>query len=358
MKIVLSNYHYRRENSGGGCLHIEAFISQALASGHLLYAKPCCDHPGVHPLSPHLAGHWWHLRDADLHYVRLQDSYPRKKTSRWFIPPLRRLAPRPLLVWEFNTVPEQGACIGLPPDVIEREKADFRHAAPHCDLAVCVSEAIAGYVRAELGVKHTLVIPNGGQLRPPPPPVTGPWFNVMWAGSAHIDWHEFNLLAASARQLHEHPAGQNIRFHLYGHGTEKLTGLTPNVLVHGPVSHQTITTDSSRMHVGLCLYQQGPADYSSPLKFYDCLGAGLPVVTTPHPQMDAVQQTMDANRLIVGDRQPSTLSRILFDLAADEPRRRRHAERSRQMIAETYNWPALMTKLFTCLEEFVRERRH
>lgn len=356
MKIFLSNYHHRPGHSGGGDLHIEAFIGAAVALGHELFSLPSCTHPGVRRVRPDALGQWWSLRGADVHYLRIQDDFPRRKISRWFEPPWRSLAPRPALVWEFNTVPEQGACIGRSAAEIARAKDDFRRAAPHCDLAVCVSEAIAGYARDELGVARTLVVPNGAYLPPPHPPREGPALDVVWAGSAYIRWHAFDLLREAALLLHRDPAAPAVRFHLYGAGTEKLADLPPNVRAHGAVPHAEVRAACERMHAALCLYEPGPADYSSPLKFYDCLAAGLPVVTTPHPQMDAVQRDMGASELVVADRSPATLARILAALASDDPRRRLAAA-ARAEIAARYEWSALMRSLFTELDSLVRERR-
>lgn len=357
MKFVLSNYHHRPGHSGGGDLHIEAFIDAAIRQGHRLFSLPSCLHPEVKRIRPDALGQWRHLHNADVHYLRLQDDFPRRKISRWFGPPWRTFTPRPALVWEFNTIPEQGACIGRSPAEIGLARDRFRRAAPQCDLAVCVSQAIADYARTELGVTRTVVIPNGAHLRPPAAPPPGPGLDVIWAGSAYIRWHAFDLLRDAARLLHEDPSAPRIRFHLFGSGTEKLTGLPPNVRVYGPVSHAEVCDASARMHAGLCLYEPGPADYSSPLKFYDSLAAGLPVITTPQPQMDAVQHEMDSTRLVVSDRRPVTLARILAELAEDEPRRLRHSASAQNQIARRHNWPALMDTLLKELASLVRARR-
>ncbi|MBC8008699.1 MAG: glycosyltransferase [Burkholderiales bacterium] len=357
MKIVLSNYHYHPGHSGGGDLHIEAFVHEAARLGHRLFSLPSCRHPSVHPIRPDALGQWQHLRDADVHYLRLQDNFPRRKISRWFTPPWRSFAPRPALVWEFNTIPEQGACIGLSPAEIALARQHFRHAAPYCDLAVCVSQSISDYVHTELGVARTLVIPNGAHLRPPAPHRTGPDFDVIWAGSAYIGWHAFDLLRDTARLLHDDPAAARIRFHLFGPGTETLAGLPPNVRTYGPVPHAEVCAASARMHAALCLYEPGPADYSSPLKFYDGLAAGLPVITTPQSQMDAVQNEMGASGLIVADRLPATFARILTTLADDEALLRRHSAAAQHLVATRYTWTSLMNTLLGEVAALVQSRR-
>jgi glycosyltransferase involved in cell wall biosynthesis len=357
MKFVLSNYHHRPGHSGGGDLHIEAFINEAIGQGHRLFSLPTCLHPSVKRIRPDALGQWWHLRDADVHYLRLQDDFPRHKISRWFCPPWRSLASRPALVWEFNTIPEQGVCIGRTLEEIALSRARFARAAPHCDLAVCVSESIADYARTELGIARTIVIPNGAHLIPPQTTPRGPEFDVIWAGSAYIRWHDFGLLREAARLLQENSAAPRIRFHLFGAGTEKLPDLPANIRAYGPAPHAEVCSASMRMHAALCLYEPGPADYSSPLKFYDSLASGLPVITTPQPQMDAVHREMETTGLIVTDRRPATLARILGDLANDEPRRLVHAARGQRVIATRYNWPALMNTLLNEVSTVVQKPR-
>ncbi len=357
MKIILSNYHYRENNSGGGNLHIGAFIRQLVKRGHSLLAKSSCSHAAVGVFPTHFFGQLRHLRSANIHYLRLQEAYPGENAARWFTPPLRRLLGSTALVWEFNTIPEQAACIGQSSKEIELTKKSFIKAAPYCDLAVCVSEAIAGYVRTELGVRQTVVIPNGGDLRPRRSFDVGDTFDVIWAGSADIQWHEFDLLFASARHLLQIPEGQKIRFHLYGPGTEKLPDPPSNVTIYGPVPHEEINAAFIRMHAGLCPYQAGPADYSSPLKFYDCLGAGLPVITTPHPQMDAVQAEMGSTELIIADRKPATFARILIELSINKARLDRHSEQARRIIETKYNWASLMDTLADRLQDLAGKTR-
>lgn len=354
MRIYLSNYHYRAQNSGGGSLHIEAFVRHALAAGHELWSKPCLAHPGVRHVAPHLLGQWRRLVGCDLHYVRIEWCFPRRKLSRWFTPPLRGLVPGHRLVWEFNTIPEYGSCEGASPADIARQCQAFRAAAPWCDLAVCVSEPIADYVRTRFGVRQTLVIPNGAVLPDAPRvPRRDDTFNVIWAGSAQLDWHDLNLINEAARILSDDPGAARLRFHFYGPGTESFAGKSANLVVHGPCPHEQVRTACAEMNAGLCLYREGAGDYSSPLKYFDYLAAGLPVITSPHPQMDGIQQSIGANELIIGDRSAAGLARTLIGLANNPARHAELSSRAEAIIRERYNWPRLMAELFEHLEAMV-----
>ncbi len=67
----------------------------------------------------------------------------------------------PIVVWEFNVSPEYGAVIGRSRQEIDNTIREFRSYGKGCDLAICVSDALADYVRKHLGIKRVITVPNG-----------------------------------------------------------------------------------------------------------------------------------------------------------------------------------------------------
>lgn len=357
MNIALSNCGYRPDHSGGGDAHVEAFIREALVSGHELVGWPILQHPQVPTIPSSLVGTARRLRAADVLYVRLQDMLPKPTFSRWFGPIMKRVAGNPLLVWEFNTIPEQGMCIGWSEQDVLRHRAALARYAPQCDLAICVSRKIADYIAAHLGIKRSVVIPNGAYPTPPSAPAAKArdGLDLVWAGSAYIQWNAFDLLFEAARLLAA--SGSPIRFHLIGPGTEKLPNVPANVKLYGPMEHAVVKQTFARMHLALCLYLPGPADYSSSLKYFDYCGSGLPVITTPHPQMDELQREAQTDGLIVVDRSPATLAAMLRGLAENPSQLSGLEQKARALVEAKYNWPMLMRRLFTVLEAALNERK-
>ena len=114
------------------------------------------------------------------------------------------------MVWEFNTVPEFGTYVDQGPAEIARNIDNFRRLGRGCDLAVCVSQALAEYARARLGIESVLVASNGSDpeiYRPDAPVVrhlsdADPRaFHALWIGSAYVPWHDFDLLKDAAEIL-------------------------------------------------------------------------------------------------------------------------------------------------------------
>ncbi|PTX91107.1 glycosyltransferase [Opitutus sp. ER46] len=356
MRLVLANYGYSLGHCGGGEAHIEAFIREARQAGHTLAGWPELRHPEVTRLPTSTLGIALRLRRADVLYTRLQNSPPVPKYTRWFSRWGKRLAGNPLLVWEFNTVPEQGAYIGLDPATIAYDRRMFRQLAPQCDLAVCVSQKIADYVVTELDLPRAVVISNGAYPRERQvTPADSNRLDVVWAGSAYIGWNDFDLLLAGARLLQQ--AGDPVHFHLVGPGTETLRDVPANVRAHGPMAHHETTALFDRMGAAVCLYRPGPADFSSPLKFFDYSASGIPTVSTPHPQMDALHAEAGTTELVVSSRSPQQLAEQLRQLLRLPDRRRGHGLALQSLVTHTYNWPTLMARLFAHLQQALARRR-
>jgi glycosyltransferase involved in cell wall biosynthesis len=294
----------------------------------------------------------------------------------------------PRMVWEFNTIPEFGLLLGHPQSLVDSKIDLFRRLGRGCDLAVCVSDAIAGYCREKLGIRRTLTVPNGSDptlFHPDLPPVPQVQrhpqrLNVVWIGSAELAWHNFELMEQAARLLWQSPDRERVAFHIIGQGLAKRptpgagqaqrTGqafsrrptqdqrnqgsaqaeplaheplapetLPPNIHYHGPADYQTIPHWLAAMDVGLCLYHPGVADYNSPLKLFDYLASGLAVIATPQPQVcEVFTQLENAQDLLVAPGDPQALAGILLRLAGDRERVRRLGQAGRQLIIDHYNW--------------------
>jgi glycosyltransferase involved in cell wall biosynthesis len=371
VNIAYANAKYSRSDTRGRNAHIGQFISQAVAMGHRVWAWPGNEHPDVRLLPAGRLPSLLALRRMDVIYVRLQETPA--AICHWALPPRRQFIGSPRMVWEFNTIPEFGLLLGHPQAAVERKIELFRRLGQGCDLAVCVSDAIAGYCREKLGIRHTLTVPNGSDpalFRPDIPPIPQverhpQRLNVVWIGSAELAWHNFELMRAAAKILWQSPARERVAFHIIGQGwaqhptqdagqtnrtgqtyaqrpsqDERTQGvMPPNIHYHGPADYLAIPHWLAAMHVGLCLYHPGVADYNSPLKLFDYLASGLAVIATPQPQVcEVFAQLENAEDLIVPPDDPQTLADILLRLAGGRERVRRLGRDGRQLIIDHYNW--------------------
>ena len=345
MRIAYVNARYRLDTHDGPNAHSRQFVENAVALGHDIWMSPGQEHPLARRLPRSRLALVRFLRTMDAVYVRLE--HVPVAPCRWAVGVRRRLLGEPLMVWEFNTVPEFGTYVDQGPAEIARNVDNFRRLGRGCDLAVCVSQALAEYARARLRIASVLVASNGSDpeiYRPDAPVVrhlrdADPRaFHALWIGSAYVPWHDFDLLKDAAEILWQRDDARHITFHLIGREMRRIGDMPPNVRYHGMEEYQRLPGWLSAMHVGLCLYRPGPADYNSPLKLFDYLASGLAVIATRQPQTAQILGELDTHDLLIAPRDARGLAERLQALAADRERVRQIGHRARDLLVRKYTW--------------------
>lgn len=363
MKLAFANARFRPDAHDGANAHVRQFVQNAVALGHEVWMWPGVCHPAAKPLPDGRVARTMKLREMELIYVRVQHDVVAPCT--WTLGPTRKLLGDPIMVWEFNTVPEYGEYRDMSPQAIQKEIEGFRHFGKGCDLAVCVSQHLADYVKTNLGIARTLVVPNGSDpdLYTPDAPVVprlsgvgDETFNVLWIGSAYVDWHNFKLLADAARIIWDRGNPRNIVFHLIGQGMSKMADMPANVHYYGVEDYEKLPRWMSAMDVGLCLYRPGPADYSSPLKVFDYMSSGLAVIATRQPQTAQLLGELGTPELLMSPDDPAALADAIEQLAADRPKVREVARRARELCVAKYTWRRAVVDTFAEIEKIHAER--
>lgn len=345
MRIVYANAGYSHQSAEGGPAHMRQFIENASALGHEIYLWHAMEqHPLTKPVPQKRLDRLRLFRSVDVLYYRIEWRLP--KGHRVILPPYRKIIGNPLVVWEFNTVPEYGRMHGDSEEKVQWWVGELRRYAAGVDLAVCVSNKIADYVRDHLGFRRVITIPNGSDFdlfRPDVPQVRRiekkpGRMDVVWIGSANLAWHNFDLLVKAAWSIWNAGQGDLIVFHVIGQGMRGMRDAPPNLNYYGPEDYRQLPGWLSAMDVGLNVYHPGPADYSSPLKVFDYMASGLTVVSTEQPQAREIFQQLGQTDLLIPHDQPEMLADALRRLAADPDYRKRQGAAGRQLIIDRYNW--------------------
>ena len=163
MRIAYANACYLLDGVTGRNVHVKQFIDNAVALGHEIWMLSGSQHPGVRHLSTERVKRLLTLREMDVIYFRLEDGAPYALRASVF--PYRQLCGSPIVVWEFNVSPEYGAVIGRSGQEIDKSIHQLRRYGKGCDLAICVSDALADYVRRRLNIKRIITVPNGSDPR-------------------------------------------------------------------------------------------------------------------------------------------------------------------------------------------------
>lgn len=243
-----------------------------------------------------------------------------------------------------------------------------RQAYLDCSMLVCVSEPLKKLVttRLDVPVDKVAVVPNGVDtdfFRPRPvSPRLFDGFTIVYAGGLE-PWQGIDLLLHAIADLRRE-ANLSIHAVIAGDGPvrrdlERLAtdlGLGPHVRFLGTVSRESVPQVIAGGDLGYSGHTetQGRAVFRSPLKLYEYMAVGKPVLSSA---------VADARQLVVpgetgflftsGDvgGLRTALARA-YEARDDLPAM---GERGRQVVEEGHSWTARCRTIIECAEQVVLE---
>ena len=229
-----------------------------------------------------------------------------------------------------------------------------RRAFADASALLAVSGGVARYLdgfAAARGRVH--IVPNGvepGRFRPTErvrraddPLVLG------FVGSLR-PWHGLDSLVRATALL----AGDRVpvRLLIVGKGPERerLEGLAADLGIADRIEWTGVLPESevpralARMDIAVAPYPALPGFYFSPLKLFEYMAAGLPVVTTA---VGDLPQLVDDGRtgVLVPPDDPPALARAIASLAAEPERCRHLGAAARARVIERHSWQATAARI-------------
>jgi glycosyltransferase involved in cell wall biosynthesis len=226
------------------------------------------------------------------------------------------------------------------------------------DTVVCVSDAVASWVHGIVGDgEHVHTLANGvdtTRVFPRPGPVTpavGNTFTVGFVGTLK-PWHGVHtLLDACAKLVAADPS---YRLLVVGDGPLADTvraradaaGLGPRLEMTGAVAPSRVPALLRQVDAAVAPYPPLDAFYFSPLKLYEYLAAGLPVVSS---RVGDLPQILDHGRLgvLVEPGDADALASAVAGLRADTAERARLRAAGRRRAVERHDWSRVLQTALT-----------
>ncbi|MDD9715169.1 glycosyltransferase family 4 protein [Dinoroseobacter sp. PD6] len=220
--------------------------------------------------------------------------------------------------------------------------ARARSSISAADRIIAVSDAVGAYAEG-FGARSVKVVPNGVDAdRFAVPPGFRPPFTLGFVGTLK-PWHDVACLIDALALVRR--SVRDARLLVVGDGPERPAleaqaregGLVDAVDFHGAAPSQDIPALLARMHVGLAPYRGGDPFYFSPLKIYEYMAAGLPVLVSDRGNMRDVVLPPRAGAVVPPD-DPAALAEAIVHLAQNPSVGRARGQRGRAHVIRTASW--------------------
>lgn len=253
--------------------------------------------------------------------------------------------------------------------LVDRDRAEevVARAAAHAASVVCVSGPVEAWVRDRLAdpsstATRVHVVPNGVDTTTVRPPVggrdrpAGQPLTIGFVGTLK-PWHGVATLLDAVARL-DRPDGTQVRVVGDGPQADALArlaselGISDRVDLVGAVDPSRMPAELARMDLAVAPYPDLPDFYFSPLKIYEYLAAGLPVLAS---RVGPVPQLLDhgATGVLVRPDDPAGLADALAALRDDPARRQALGRRARQVARERHDWSTVLDTIVATLPRSV-----
>jgi glycosyltransferase involved in cell wall biosynthesis len=234
----------------------------------------------------------------------------------------------------------------LLPFLVQCEERTRRKYARSVKAAICVSEALAEYAVHSLGIRHTVVIPNGSDPMFFAPEKVNKslfggymdYFKVIFSGASQWPWQGVDIVMRLAKmaKLQE----DKILFIILNSTPSDFIRTGDNLLVFNRVNYFDVPAYLASADACLCLYHDFHWSrygfHLSPLKLFDYMACERPVIASRLGQIAEVLEDGKDGLLTTSD--PGDIYRKILFCFQYRDKANQMGKLAREKVIRFYNW--------------------
>ncbi len=366
--------------TSGGAIHVRNLVGKLVAQGHNVHTYDCetnrlctvyrSDSQGMDAL----------LANIDVLYVRIDGTFIHQEPL--ILSTMERRGPIPM-VWEVNAPAEEELLrhqqeilrSGLRKNLTQRwrrqalnkrialENDTRRRLASSVRAAICMSDASRDYAVEDLGVDRAIVIPNGGDPEMFSPERAnhsfysqfGNAFRVVYAGDSRWPWQPFDTISQVAELAHSVRA--DVQFIVLDNAPSVTPRMPKNVSVYARIPYEEASAYIAGADLALCLYRDVAklkhGFHLSPLKLFDYMASGLPVVGSRLGQIAQIIEEGETGWLV--DDEPLEIYHAISEAQKNPIRAASMGAAGRARVMAQHTWSHVAEKTAAVLARAVDE---
>lgn len=226
---------------------------------------------------------------------------------------------------------------------------------------LAVSREVAQHVALMAGQVRVHVVPNGVD-----PERCAPWIAPHLPATAGVrtlgfvgslkPWHGIDVLLDTFQTVHARMPKS--RLLIVGDGPERArvearaieSGLQDSIVLTGAVRPDDVPGLLTSMDVAIAPYRAQRGFYFSPLKIFEYMAAGLPIVAGRIGQIEDILEH-DISGVLCGAGDAGAMADRVVELFADDVRRRRIGAAARECACSRHTWDAVAAKILAIAAE-------
>lgn len=264
------------------------------------------------------------------------------------------------VIWELNGTSDEIRYVGRDSDYIRSVEKRLRRLGVFADAAVCVTEEIADYAKANLKLKRTQCIPNGsdpGLFFPVQRGLSDDErpLRVAWVGSTNAKWHDISTFIQAAQEL----KNEHIEFWIFGDPSHLPKNLPSNLITKGMVDYNDLGIQLSQADVGIHLFIMNDLETDfikgSPLKLFDYMSCGIAAVAQSFGQLKVIFEQYGCGLETSG--RLKNFCYVLIKLEQDRSLCRQLGLNGRKAVEEYYNWNRVAEETMELCNELIAAKK-